>query len=168
MQRDTGTVKWFSSEKGFGFIKREDGSDVFVHHSGISGSGFKTLNEGERVEFEILQEPKGLKAYNVVRLDAPEGEDERQPQFSGPRAYGTDRGNDRAGGGRGGYDRGGYGNDRGGGFGDRGFERGGGWGGGRDEYRGAPRGGQRGYGSGTGGGYPRRDDRPAPTWDDAQ
>src|ERR1700741_4361825 len=82
MTRATGTVKWFSAEKGFGFIRREDGSDVFVHHSGISGSGFKTLNEGERVEFEILQEPKGLKAFNVVRLDAPEGE-EQQPQFSG-------------------------------------------------------------------------------------
>jgi cold shock CspA family protein len=124
MQRDTGTVKWFSSEKGFGFIKREDGSDVFVHHSGITGNGFKTLNEGERVEFEILQEPKGLKAYNVVRLDAP-AEGEQQPQYSGPRAgYGGDRG---------GYGRdSGYGNDRGGGdgnrgggYGERGYDRGG-------------------------------------------
>jgi CspA family cold shock protein len=175
MQRATGTVKWFSPEKGFGFIKREDGSDVFVHHSGISGNGFKTLNEGERVEFEILQEPKGLKAYNVVRLDAPEGDDERQPQFSGPRAYGTDRGNDRGNDRGGGYGRGG-GYDRGGGYGDRGGYDRGGWGGGRDEYRGAPRGGQRGYGNGNGnsgggyngGGYGRRDERPAPSWDDAQ
>jgi CspA family cold shock protein len=140
MQRDTGTVKWFSSEKGYGFIKREDGSDVFVHHSGISGDGFKSLNEGEPVEFEILQEPKGLKAYNVVRLDAPEGgDDDRQPRFSGPRpsAQGDDRGY-----GRGGYG-GGYGNDRGGsGIGRSGGGYGGGYG--RDEYRGgAPRGGAR-------------------------
>ena len=147
MERDTGTVKWFSSEKGFGFIKREDGSDVFVHHSGISGNGFKTLNEGERVEFEILQEPKGLKAYNVVRLDAPEGGDEQQPQFSGPRgAYGGEPrsggygrsesgyGNDR-GGGYGNDRSGGYGNSRGGGYGDRS----GGYGHG-DGYGGAPRG----------------------------
>ena len=140
MQRATGTVKWFSSEKGYGFIRREDGSDVFVHHSGISGNGFKSLNEGEPVEFEILQEPKGLKAYNVVRLDTPEGgDDERQPPFSGPRhAAGDDRGY-----GRGGYDRG---NDRGGGGG--GYGRSGGYGDrggfGRDEYRGgAPRGGAR-------------------------
>lgn len=147
MERDTGTVKWFSSEKGFGFIKREDGSDVFVHHSGISGNGFKTLNEGERVEFEILQEPKGLKAYNVVRLDVPEGGDEQQPQFSGPRGgYGGEPrsggygrpdsgyGNDR-GGGYGNDRGGGYGNSRGGGFGDRG----GGYGRG-DGYGGSPRG----------------------------
>jgi CspA family cold shock protein len=141
MQRDTGTVKWFSSEKGYGFIRREDGSDVFVHHSGISGNGFKSLNEGEPVEFEILQEPKGLKAYNVVRLDAPEGgpvegDDERQPNFSGPRPQGDDRGY-----GRGGYG-GGYGSDRAGGYGRASGGYGGGYG--RDEYRGgAPRGGAR-------------------------
>jgi CspA family cold shock protein len=148
MERDTGTVKWFSSEKGFGFIKREDGSDVFVHHSGISGNGFKTLNEGERVEFEILQEAKGLKAYNVVRLDAPEG-DEQQPQFSGPRAgYGSERGGERGGGyGRSDYgsDRGGgYGNDRGGGYGNSrggGYGDRGGYGRGGDGYGAAPRGG---------------------------
>jgi len=152
MQRDQGTVKWFSSEKGYGFIRREDGSDVFVHHSGISGDGFKSLNEGEPVEFEILQEPKGLKAYNVVRLEAPEGvDDERQPRFSGPRpsAQGDDRGY-----GRGGYDRGGYGSDRAGGA-AYGRPAGGGYGGGygRDEYRGgAPRGGARtrdSYGGGA-------------------
>ncbi len=73
MARMTGTVKWFSPEKGFGFIKQESGPDVFVHHSAIQGGGFKTLNEGERVEFDVLEEPKGLKAANVVRLDAPQG-----------------------------------------------------------------------------------------------
>ena len=145
MQRDTGTVKWFSSEKGFGFIRREDGSDVFVHHSGISGQGFKTLNEGERVEFEILQEPKGLKAYNVVRLDAPEGGDERQPDFSGPRAergYGRDSGYGREGGygnDRGYGDRAGSGGGGGCGYGERGYDRGG-YGRG-DGYGGSPRGG---------------------------
>jgi hypothetical protein len=66
---------------------------VFVHHSGINGQGFKTLAEGERVEFEIVQEPKGLKAYNVVRMDAPEdgGQpdyDERQPDFGARPGYG--------------------------------------------------------------------------------
>jgi CspA family cold shock protein len=120
MTRDTGTVKWFSAEKGYGFIRREDGSDVFVHHSGISGAGFKTLNEGERVEFEILQEPKGLKAYNVLRMDVPEDADEQQPQFSGPRAGGYDA---RGGGRDAGYGRPssgfGGGAPRGGGLGER-------------------------------------------------
>lgn len=140
MERATGTVKWFSSEKGFGFITREDGSDVFVHHSGITGNGFKSLAEGERVEFEILQEPKGLKAYNVVRMDAGEPvDDERQPDFSGPRGMERGEGYGRGGYG-GGYDRGGYG----GGYGERGYDRGGGGGWNRgSEYRGAPRGGQR-------------------------
>jgi CspA family cold shock protein len=88
MTRSTGTVKWFSAEKGYGFIRREDGSDVFVHHSGIEGSGFKSLNEGEKVEFEILTEPKGLKAYNVVRTEVPEDDGERQPHFSAPAGFG--------------------------------------------------------------------------------
>ena len=73
MEKVTGTVKWFSQEKGYGFIQREDGPDVFVHHSAIQGSGFKSLDEGERVEFEVVEEPRGAKAANVVRLDAPAG-----------------------------------------------------------------------------------------------
>ena len=67
--RTTGTVKWFNDEKGFGFITPEDGAkDCFVHHSAIQASGFKSLAEGDRVEFDMIQEPKGPKAQNVVRL----------------------------------------------------------------------------------------------------
>ncbi len=69
MARTTGTVKWFSQEKGFGFIQQDGGPDVFVHHTGIEGRGFKTLNEGERVEFDVIEEPKGLKAQNVTRVE---------------------------------------------------------------------------------------------------
>jgi CspA family cold shock protein len=58
-------VKWFNEAKGFGFIQQEGGEDVFVHYSAISGDGFKTLAEGERLEFEIVQGPKGLQAANV-------------------------------------------------------------------------------------------------------
>jgi CspA family cold shock protein len=63
-----GTVKWFNDRKGYGFIQQEDGEDVFVHHSGISGSGFKTLAEGDQVTFEVEQGAKGPSAKNVVRL----------------------------------------------------------------------------------------------------
>jgi len=70
-------VKWFSQEKGYGFIQQDQGPDVFVHHSAVEGTGFKTLNEGERVEFDVVQEPKGLKAQHVVRLDEPRGGRER-------------------------------------------------------------------------------------------
>ena len=63
----TGTVKWFNEKKGFGFIKLEDGGDVFVHYSALLGDGFKTLKEGEEVEFEIIQGAKGPQASNVVK-----------------------------------------------------------------------------------------------------
>jgi cold shock protein len=63
-----GTVKWFNSSKGFGFIERPDGDDVFVHYKAIAGDGFKELNEGDSVEFEIEEGPKGLQAANVKKF----------------------------------------------------------------------------------------------------
>ncbi|MCL4425478.1 MAG: cold shock domain-containing protein [Firmicutes bacterium] len=64
-----GKVKWFSNEKGYGFIEREDGGDVFVHYSAIQGEGFRTLTEGQRVQFDIVQGNRGPQAANVVRVD---------------------------------------------------------------------------------------------------
>ena len=63
----TGTVKWFNAEKGFGFIERADGDDVFVHFSAIQGDGFKTLEEGQRVTFDITKGARGEQAVNVTR-----------------------------------------------------------------------------------------------------
>jgi len=63
-----GTVKWFNRIKGFGFIERPDGDDVFVHYKAIEGEGFKELNEGDEVEFEIVEGPKGLQAANVRKI----------------------------------------------------------------------------------------------------
>jgi len=63
-----GSVKWFSDQKGYGFITPENGNDVFVHHSAIQGEGYKSLAEGQQVEFEITQGPKGDQATNVVKL----------------------------------------------------------------------------------------------------
>jgi CspA family cold shock protein len=67
-ERETGTVKWFNSSKGYGFIEREEKEDVFVHYSAIQGDGFKNLEEGQRVEFSVEQGQKGLQATNVVVL----------------------------------------------------------------------------------------------------
>jgi CspA family cold shock protein len=63
-----GTVKWFSNKKGFGFIEREEGADVFVHHSSISMEGYRTLSEGEKVSFEIEESLRGPNASNVMKL----------------------------------------------------------------------------------------------------
>ncbi len=63
-----GTVKWFNDSKGYGFITPEEGNDVFVHHSSIQGEGFKSLSEGEQVEFEITEGDKGQQATNVVKV----------------------------------------------------------------------------------------------------
>ena len=67
-EKETGTVKWFSNAKGYGFISRDMGEDVFVHHSVIQSEGFRTLDEGQRVEFSVEQGPKGLQATNVIPL----------------------------------------------------------------------------------------------------
>jgi CspA family cold shock protein len=66
--RSTGTVKWFNDAKGFGFITAENGEDVFVHFSAITASGFRSLPEGARVEFDLVQGPKGLQASNVTTV----------------------------------------------------------------------------------------------------
>ena len=67
-ERVTGTVKWFNGSKGYGFISREGGEDVFVHYSAIQSEGFRNLEEGQRVEFTVEQGPKGLQAAQVVAL----------------------------------------------------------------------------------------------------
>ncbi len=65
---ETGTVKWFNSSKGFGFISRDEGDDVFVHFKSINGEGYKSLDEGDQVQFEVEQGPKGLQANNVSKV----------------------------------------------------------------------------------------------------
>ncbi|MGE5233147.1 MAG: cold-shock protein [Acidobacteriota bacterium] len=65
---EQGTVKWFNNAKGYGFISRDNGADVFVHHTAINSQGFRTLNEGDRVTFEVVEGPKGLQARNVARV----------------------------------------------------------------------------------------------------
>ena len=66
----SGKVKWFNESKGFGFIEQDSGEDIFVHYTSIQGDGFKTLMEGQRVEYEVTDGPKGLKAENVTATDA--------------------------------------------------------------------------------------------------
>jgi len=68
MAKEKGKVKWFNNKKGFGFIERENGEDVFVHYSSIVGQGYKTLNEGDAVEFDVVKREKGLQAINVVKI----------------------------------------------------------------------------------------------------
>jgi CspA family cold shock protein len=63
---ETGTVKWFSNEKGYGFIARESGEDVFVHHTAIAMDGYRSLSEGQKVQFEVVEGPKGAQAANVT------------------------------------------------------------------------------------------------------
>jgi len=64
---ETGVVKWFNGAKGYGFIKRESGEDVFVHYKSIVGEGYRTLNEGDKVQFDVERGPKGLQASNVTK-----------------------------------------------------------------------------------------------------
>lgn len=71
MEMAKGKVKWFSNQKGYGFITRDDGKDVFVHYSAIKGDGYKSLAEGDEVEFEVTQGPKGEQASNVTRVSKP-------------------------------------------------------------------------------------------------
>ncbi len=68
--RTQGTVKWFNDAKGYGFIERPDGADVFVHFSAIQGSGFRTLSEGQAVDFDVVDGPKGQQAANVTAVQA--------------------------------------------------------------------------------------------------
>jgi len=70
MSKTNGTVKWFNNTKGYGFISQPSGADVFVHYSAIKENGFKTLREGERVEFDLKMGPRGPQAENVVRVEA--------------------------------------------------------------------------------------------------
>ncbi len=67
-EREKGTVKWFNPKKGFGFVSRSDGDDVFVHFTSITGDGYRTLEEGEQIEFEVTTSQKGLEAKDIKRL----------------------------------------------------------------------------------------------------
>jgi CspA family cold shock protein len=82
----TGTVKWFNGDKGFGFITQDDGGpDVFVHFSAIAGKGYRNLEEGQKVEFETTEGPKGLQAANVQRIGQPKVDDVSRGSRADPR-----------------------------------------------------------------------------------
>jgi CspA family cold shock protein len=68
MMREQGVVKWFNNEKGYGFVSRDSGGDIFVHQSAIQADGFRSLNEGDKIEFTVERGPKGLRAQNVVKV----------------------------------------------------------------------------------------------------
>jgi len=67
-EREVGTVKWFDAKKGYGFINREDGEDVFIHYSSIQGDGYRVLEDGQKVEFEVVQGRKGMEATNLTKV----------------------------------------------------------------------------------------------------
>ncbi|HEY89715.1 MAG TPA: cold-shock protein [Thermoflexia bacterium] len=81
-EKETGTVKWFNAAKGFGFISREEGEDVFVHYSAITADGFRSLEEGQRVKFNIEETPKGLQAADVEIVGGGSGS-----ETSGPTSF---------------------------------------------------------------------------------
>jgi CspA family cold shock protein len=89
--RVKGTVKWFSRQKGYGFIEREDGDDVFVHYSDIQGTGFKNLYEGEQVEFAIEQGEKGPRAANVTSMGGEEEEGQEVEELEEQEGPGQER-----------------------------------------------------------------------------
>lgn len=67
-ERETGTVKWFNNDKGYGFIERDEGGDIFVHYSALQGEGYRSLEDGQRVEFNVVQGQRGLQAQDVTRI----------------------------------------------------------------------------------------------------
>jgi len=83
-ERETGSVKWFHKAKGYGFIARPDGGEIFVHHSGIRGEGAKTLNEGDQVEFQVVQGQKGLQAQDAVVIEPEQEQETPGNASSGP------------------------------------------------------------------------------------